>query len=64
VKLANEQGLLDWVNNSWFDLYCYGEHFDMPSHMLNEAIDMAKEYVYAEYFNAETLLDMPDMLDK
>jgi hypothetical protein len=25
---------------------------------------MAKEYVYAEYFNAETLLGMPDMLDK
>lgn len=50
--------------NSWFDLYCYGEHFDMPSQMLDEAIDMAKEYVYAEYFNTETLLNMPDMLDK
>jgi hypothetical protein len=28
--------------------------------MLNEAIDMAKEYVYKEYSDAETLLDMLD----
>jgi hypothetical protein len=28
--------------------------------MLNEAIDMAKDYVYQEYFWAETLLDMLD----
>jgi hypothetical protein len=61
---ATEDESLVMDMNSWFDLYCYGEHFDMPSHMLNEAIDMAKEYVYAEYFNAETLLGMPDMLDK
>ena len=24
VRLANEQGLLDWASNSWFDLYGYG----------------------------------------
>jgi len=46
--------------NSWFDLYCYGEHLDTVSHMLNEAIDTAKDYVYQEYSNAETLLDMLD----
>ena len=61
---ATEDESLVMDMNSWFDLYCYGEHFDMPSQMLDEAIDMAKEYVYAEYFNTETLLNMPDMLDK
>ncbi len=60
VRLANDQGLLDWASNSWFDLYCYGEHLDTVSHMLNEAIDTAKDYVYQEYSNAETLLDMLD----
>jgi len=56
---AEEESLVMDMN-SWFDLYCYGEHLDAVSHMLNEAIDMAKEYVYEEYFNAETLLDMLD----
>ena len=46
--------------NSWFDLYCYGEHLDAVSHMLDEAINMAKDYVYQEYFWAETLLNMLD----
>lgn len=60
LRLANEQQLLDWVNNSWFDLYCYGEHLDAVSHNLNEAIDMAKDYVYQEYFSAETLMQALD----
>ena len=60
LSLANKQELLDWVNNAWFDLYCYGEHLDAVSHTLNEAIDMAKDYVYQEYFWAETLLNMLD----
>ena len=59
AESAEEEGLVMDMN-SWFDLYCYGEHLDAVSHMLNEAIDMAKEYVYEEYFNAETLLDMLD----
>ena len=60
LSLANKQELLDWVNNAWFDLYCYGEHLDAVSHTLNEAIDMAKDYVYQEYFWAETLVNMLD----
>jgi len=57
---ATEDESLVMDMNSWFDLYCYGEHLDAVSHMLNEAIDMAKEYVYKEYSDAETLLDMLD----
>jgi hypothetical protein len=57
---ATEDESLVMDMNSWFDLYCYGEHLDAVSHMLNEAIDMAKDYVYQEYFWAETLLDMLD----
>ena len=57
---ATEDESLVMDMNSWFDLYCYGEHLDAVSHMLNEAIGTAKEYVYEEYFNAETLLDMLD----
>ena len=57
---ATEDESLVMDMNSWFDLYCYGEHLDAVSHMLNEAICTAKEYVYEEYFNAETLLDMLD----
>ena len=46
--------------NSWFDLYCYGEHLDAVTHTLNEAVYTAKNYVYQEYFDAETLLEMLD----
>ena len=46
--------------NSWFDLYCYGEHLDAVTHTLDEALLTAKNYVYQEYFDAETLLDMLD----
>lgn len=45
LRLANEQGLLDWANNSWFDLYCYGEHLDCVSHELSEAIAYAETYL-------------------
>lgn len=45
LRLANEQQLLDWVNNSWFDMYCYGEHLDCVSHELSEALAFAETYV-------------------
>jgi len=61
---ATEDESLVMDMNSWFDLYCYGEHLAAVSHMLDDAIGSAKDYVYQEYFWAETLLDMPDMLDK
>lgn len=56
LQMANEQGLLDWVNNSWFDLYCYGEHLDCVEHELNEIIDRAKTYVADEWINAELFM--------
>ena len=46
--------------NSWFDLYCYGEHLDAVTHTLDDAVYTAKNYVYQEYFDAETLLEMLD----
>lgn len=45
LMIANEQGLLDWVNNSWFDLYCDGEHLDCVTHDIREAIGSAVTYV-------------------
>ncbi len=45
LRLANEQNLLDWINNSWFDMYCYGEHLDCVSHSISEAIGYAETYV-------------------
>jgi hypothetical protein len=57
---ATEDESLVMDMNSWFDLYCYGEHLDAVTHTLNEALYTAKNYVYQEYFDAETLLDMLD----
>jgi len=56
--VENESLVVDM--NSWFDLYCYGEHLDAVTHTLKEALYTAKNYVYQEYFDAETLLDMLD----
>ena len=56
--IENERLVVDM--NSWFDLYCYGEHLDAVTHTLDEALLTAKNYVYQEYFDAETLLDMLD----
>jgi len=56
LVLANENNLLDWVNNSWFDLYCYGEHLDCVSHDLSEAISFAKTYVADAWVEAEMLV--------
>jgi hypothetical protein len=56
--VENETLIMDM--NSWFDLYCYGEHLDAVTHTLDDALYVAKNYVYQEYFDAETLLDMLD----
>jgi hypothetical protein len=56
--VENETLIMDM--NSWFDLYCYGEHLDAVTHTLDDALHVAKNYVYQEYFDAETLLDMLD----
>ena len=56
LRLANQQELLYWENNSWFDLYCEGEHLDCVSHELDEAITFAKTYVGDEWVNAEMFM--------
>ena len=56
--VENETLIVDM--NSWFDLYCYGEHLDAVTHTLDDALYVAKNYVYQEYFDAETLVDMLD----
>lgn len=56
LEIANQQNLLDWVNNSWFDLYCYGEHLDCVSHELSEAISYAKTYVGDAWIEAEEFM--------
>ena len=44
---ASESGRLDWVNNSWFDLYndndFIGYHLDSVQHTLSDAIESAHE---------------------
>lgn len=56
LVMANEQGLLEWDNNSWFDLYCYGEHLDAVHHELIEALSAAVAYVQ-EQRDIELALD-------
>jgi hypothetical protein len=55
LEIANNSEILDWVNNSWFDLYCEGEHLDCVSHELSEALSFAKTYVIDEWRNAQEL---------
>lgn len=45
LRGANREELISWVNNSWFDLYCYGEHLDAVEHELDEALKVAEVYV-------------------
>jgi len=39
---ATESGRIDWINNSWFDLY-NDDHLDCVQHTLTEAIASAHE---------------------
>jgi hypothetical protein len=55
LEIANNSEILDWVNNSWFDLYCEGVHLDCVSHELSEALSFAKTYVADEWRNAQEL---------
>lgn len=57
---AMDNEILVMDMNSWFDLYCYGEHLDAVTHTLDDALFAAKNYVYQEFFDAETLLNMLD----
>jgi hypothetical protein len=42
---------LDWVNNSWFDLYANGEHLDDVQHEADEAFESACNYLIGEFVN-------------
>jgi hypothetical protein len=49
---ADNGGVLEWVNNSWFDLYSpSGEHLDMVSHTADEAFEVACDYLIQEFVN-------------
>ena len=52
---AMEKEILVMDMNSWFDLYCYGEHLDAVTHELNDALAIATNYVKQEWQNAEEL---------
>jgi hypothetical protein len=43
---ASEAGRIEWIHNSWFDLYSEdGEHLDVVCHTLTEAIEKATEII-------------------
>ncbi len=49
---ATDSGDLDVVNNSWFDLYCDGEHLDAVSHDIFDAVQSAVAWLQEEKDNA------------
>lgn len=56
MNMAVEQEILIFTNNSWFDLYCEGEHLDVVCHILDDALDSAMTYVEEQYFDEQELL--------
>jgi len=56
LSKATEDEILDWDMNSWFDMYCEGEHLDAVTHELHEAIGMAETYLLDESKNEELLM--------
>ncbi len=56
ISMAVEQEILIFANNSWFDLYCNGEHLDIVCHTIGDAIESAKTYVEEQYFDEQELM--------
>jgi hypothetical protein len=56
MSMAIEQGLLSFRNNSWFDLYCEGEHLDIVCHTIHDALYSAETYVEEQYFDEQELM--------
>jgi hypothetical protein len=56
MSMAQEQEILSFANNSWFDLYCEGEHLDVVCHILDDALDSAVTYVEEQYFDEQELM--------
>jgi hypothetical protein len=56
ISMAVEQEILVFANNSWFDLYCDGEHLDIVCHTMDDALESAKTYVEEQYFDEQELM--------
>jgi hypothetical protein len=56
LSMAQEQEILIFANNSWFDLYCEGEHLDIVCHTINDALSSAETYVEEQYFDEQDLM--------
>lgn len=52
---ASESGDLHHINNSWFDLYCEGEHLDAVSHDVWDALRDAITFLQTEKQNAKAI---------
>lgn len=52
---ATESGDLYVVHNSWFDLYCEGEHLDAVTHDIWDALNAAIAFLKEEKANAEEI---------
>lgn len=55
LNQATESGDLEVVNNSWFDLYCEGEHLDAVSHDVWDALRDAITFLQTEKQNAQAI---------
>jgi len=55
LNQATESGDLEIVNNSWFDLYCDGEHLDTVTHDVWDAIRSAISWLQEEKQNAQAI---------
>ena len=47
----------DWVNNPWFDLYVQGEHLDVVTHEITDAVASAKAYLEETIINVRLIED-------
>lgn len=56
LSMAMEQEILIFSNNSWFDLYCEGEHIDFVTHTISEALDAAESFLKEQYQDEQNLM--------
>lgn len=64
LSMAIEQNLLNVANNSWFDLYCDGEHLDTVEHHLQEALRSAIDFVRQRRFEELNMMKDFDTVTK
>lgn len=56
LQHATDSGLIEWHDNSWFDFYCDGEHLDLVTHTIGEAIAAAEEYLQRQYLDEQKFM--------